>query len=109
MLGKNKIMKLDIIFHICLINIGSGNGLLPNSTKPAPEPMLNPRNLGGIIQWYMFSLHHILVHKRCWFRFRESYWRHLSFHMLSLFTLIEIADPVIIAADSNDETMHIGD
>ena len=35
-----------------LVNIGSGNGLLPDSTEPLPEPMLNyyPRGL-----WYQFK------------------------------------------------------
>ena len=33
-----------------LINIGSDNGLLPNDTKPLPEPMLTYRKYG---QWHL--------------------------------------------------------
>ena len=31
-----------------LVNIGSGNGLLPDGTKPLPEPMLTD-DLWGIV------------------------------------------------------------
>ena len=33
------------------VNIGSGNGLLPNSTKPLPEPMLTDH------QWKSSDIH----------------------------------------------------
>ena len=32
-----------------LVNIGSGNGLLPDSTKPLPEPMLTYHQYGPVI------------------------------------------------------------
>ena len=32
-----------------LVNIGSGNGLLPDSTKPLPEPMLTYRKYGPVM------------------------------------------------------------
>ena len=28
--------------YLSLLNIGSGNGLLPDGTKPLPEPVLTP-------------------------------------------------------------------
>ena len=31
-----------------LVNIGSGNGLLPDGTKPLPEPMLTYRKYGPV-------------------------------------------------------------
>ena len=31
-----------------LVNIGSGNGLLPDGTKPLPEPMLTNDQLGAV-------------------------------------------------------------
>ena len=34
---KNSLRPSDIDW----VNIGSGNGLLPNDTKPLPEPMLS--------------------------------------------------------------------
>ena len=30
------------------VNIGSGNGLLPNGTKPLPEPMLTDHQLSPV-------------------------------------------------------------
>ena len=30
------------------VNIGSGNGLLPDGTKPLPEPMLTDHQLGPV-------------------------------------------------------------
>ena len=30
------------------VNIGSGNGLLPDSTKPLPEPMLTTDQWGAV-------------------------------------------------------------
>ena len=36
------------VYGAILVNIGSGNGLLPDGTKPLPEPMLtiHPSSLG---------------------------------------------------------------
>ena len=36
----NSLWPRDAIYNINLANIGSGNGFLPNGTKPLPEPML---------------------------------------------------------------------
>ena len=40
------ISTLLIVAKSTLVNIGSGNGLLPTSTKPFPEPMLNNHQWG---------------------------------------------------------------
>ena len=32
-----------------LVNIGSGNGLVPSGTKPLPEPMLSYRKYGSVM------------------------------------------------------------
>ena len=48
-------MALDI-----LVNTGSGNGLLPYSTKPLPEPMLNNHQLGPeTFIWVQFHERHL--------------------------------------------------
>ena len=36
-----------MVAQIC-VNIGSGNGLLPDSTKPLPEPMLTYNHVRSI-------------------------------------------------------------
>ena len=36
-----------MVAQIC-VNIGSGNGLLPDSTKPLPEPMLTDNHVRSI-------------------------------------------------------------
>ena len=36
----NSLWPSDAIWRQILVNIGSGNGLLPDGTKPLPEPML---------------------------------------------------------------------
>ena len=36
----NSLWPSDAIWREIWVNIGSGNGLLPNGTKPLPEPML---------------------------------------------------------------------
>ena len=36
-----------------LVNIGSGNGLVPDGTKPLPEPMLT--------KFYNIVLHHYAI------------------------------------------------
>ena len=41
------------------VNIGSGNGLLPDGTKPLPEPMLTDR------QWSPGTFILGQFHKRC--------------------------------------------
>ena len=49
-----------------LVNTGSGNGLLPDGTKPLPEPMLTHWPLGDfnkILQKIIFKL--ILVTDGC--------------------------------------------
>ena len=46
------------------VNIGSGNGLLPDSTKPLPEPMLTYHQWGPM--------------KITWGKFHKRYFRHKS-------------------------------
>ena len=36
----NSLWPSDAIWRQIWVNIGSGNGLLPDGTKPLPEPML---------------------------------------------------------------------
>ena len=39
------------------VNSGSGNGLLPDGTKPLPEPMLTYHQLGRVaFTWWQYSL-----------------------------------------------------
>ena len=38
--GFNALRPSDTIWRQIWVNIGSGNGLMPDSTKPLPEPML---------------------------------------------------------------------
>ena len=39
------------------VNIGSGNGLMPDGTKPLPEPMLTYHQLGRVaFTWWQYSL-----------------------------------------------------
>ena len=55
-----------------MVNIGSGNGLVPSGTKPLPEPMLNMKfHIGPMQCWVMsgpfskalcFALIHINFH-----------------------------------------------
>ena len=40
----------NMVTHI-LVNIDSGNGLLPDGTKPLPEPMLTYHELGPVADW----------------------------------------------------------
>ena len=55
-------MVMDI-----LVNIGSGNGLVPNGTKPLPEPMLACHEYGSVtFNWDKFYSKHSLymtIHK----------------------------------------------
>ena len=42
---------------LILVNIGSGNGLLPDGTKPLPESMLINHQLGPVaFTWWQYSL-----------------------------------------------------
>ena len=44
------------------VNIGSGNGLLPDGTKPLPEPMLTYHQLGRVaFTWWQYSLEMLTV------------------------------------------------
>ena len=56
--GNSKCVKFDLLTHCGLVMpygvidnfsviIGSGNGLLPDSTKPLPEPVILFRNTAG--------------------------------------------------------------
>ena len=38
-----------------LVNIGSGNGLLPDSSKPLPEPMLTYHVIVSMDQWCLYE------------------------------------------------------
>ena len=40
--GEYSFANADMVTWICT-NIGSGNGLLPDGTKPLPEPLLTYR------------------------------------------------------------------
>ena len=41
------------------VNIGSGNGLLPDGTKPLPEPMLTSHSWGSMaFTWEQFQSEH---------------------------------------------------
>ena len=82
-----------------LINIGSGNGLLPNSTKPLPEPILT-RSCGRIRVWkhlpginkliplwtktMLLSCPHNRQHLICFFLFWEHYVMMRLFYYLFL-------------------------
>ena len=39
------------------VNIGSGNGLLPDGTKPLPEPMLTDQSIQRLIFQVLFYYH----------------------------------------------------
>ena len=67
----NSLWPSDAIWQQIWVNIGSGNGLLPDGTKPLPEPMLTNRhppemlwhscdgnftvNVPDIYAWYKFE------------------------------------------------------
>ena len=54
-----------------LVNIGSGNDLLPDSTKLLPEPMLTYRQWDPVpFIWWQFYKKHISRH---WLKLDESY------------------------------------
>ena len=55
----NSLWPSDTIWRHIWVNIGSGNGLLPDGTKPLPEPMLTFHNLSPVT----FILGQF--HKRC--------------------------------------------
>ena len=49
-LGTNELTHYGLVTPSqILVNIGSGNGLLPDGTKPLPEPMLNYRKYGPVM------------------------------------------------------------
>ena len=50
------------------INVGSGNGLLPDDTKPLPEPMLTYHQLGPIkfIWWQFYKRYPAINHFFVW-------------------------------------------
>ena len=59
-LGHNLLIKMTYFIHVGFneallvrVNIGSGNGLLPDGTKPLPEPMLIDH------QWGHMALIHL--------------------------------------------------
>ena len=37
------------------VNIGTGNGMLPDDTKPLPEPMLTSNQCGSVASWQPFE------------------------------------------------------
>ena len=39
-LGPNELIHCNLEVMGILVNIGSGNGLVPDGTKPLPEPVL---------------------------------------------------------------------
>ena len=48
--------------HLWIVNIGSGNGLVPSGNKPLPEPLLTHIYVGhmvslAIISWFILQLH----------------------------------------------------
>ena len=47
-----------IVCHVVIwVNIGSGNGLLPDGTKPLPEPMLTYHQCGSLaLTWVKFHM-----------------------------------------------------
>ena len=53
------------------VNIGSGNGLMLDGTKPLPEPMLTDH------QWGIYGIHLGQFHKKCW-RYRSLIWENLK-------------------------------
>ena len=42
------------------VNIGSGNGLLPDGTKPLPEPMLTYQQSFVAFIWQQFYVKHLV-------------------------------------------------
>ena len=61
----NSTWPSDTIWHYGnLVNIGSDNGLLPDGTKPLPEPMSTSH------PWGLMAF--------TWGHFHRKYWRHLS-------------------------------
>ena len=55
----NSLWPSDAIWRQIWINIGSGNGLVPDGTKPLPEPMLTDH------QWSPVTYISGQFHKRC--------------------------------------------
>ena len=48
------------------VNIGLGNGLLPDSTKPLPKPMLTDHQWGiGAFTWVQFYRKWVQFHRKC--------------------------------------------
>ena len=81
----------DMVTEIC-INIGSGNGLLPDGTKPLPEPMLTYHQWGPVtITWGQFPVtikfhsylpgDNELIHWMSWLTYQmvRSMWDELTF------------------------------
>ena len=51
----NQLSDASVIATYVWVNIGSGNGLLPEGTKPLPKPMLTYHQLGSAaITWEQF-------------------------------------------------------
>ena len=61
------------------VNIGSGNGLLPDGTKPLPEPMLTYHQRGSVaLSWEQF-------HRKCSrYQFVKLVWNY-NFKIISTF------------------------
>ena len=56
------------IASVKLVYIGSGNGLLPGSTKPLPDPILTCHYLGTVVFiWWQYSIEilNVSFFKRC--------------------------------------------
>ena len=67
----NSLGPSDTIWRQIWVNIGSGNGLLPDGTKPLPEPMLTDH------QWSQLTFILGQFHKRCLNCLKITY---LKFH-----------------------------
>ena len=54
--GHTDLTHFRLVMPYIWINIGSGNGLLPNGTKPFPDPILNSRQWGYVGQFHRTCL-----------------------------------------------------
>ena len=52
----------DAVGDMDLVNIGSGNGLLPDGTKPLPEPMLTYHQGPVTFIWGQFHKNYLVIH-----------------------------------------------